>query len=119
STLRDVIKALHANQFIGIVADQHDPSEKLILDFFGRKATVPRGPALFAIKTGCPILPYLLRRERYDRHVIIPCKPIYPPDNKDLEAGIREMSLTYLKFFEDTIRKYPDQWMWTHRRWKI
>lgn len=119
STLRDVFRALKANRFIGIVPDQHDPAEGLVLDFFGRQATVPRGPAVFAIKAGCPILPYMMRRERYDCHVVIPGEPVYPPQSGDMEKDIRDMSLTYLTFFESVIRQYPDQWMWTHRRWKL
>jgi KDO2-lipid IV(A) lauroyltransferase len=78
-----------------------------------------KGPALFAVRCGSPILPFLLRRERYDRHVIMAGDPIYPPESGDLEADILAMTEAYTRFFEDGIREYPDQWMWTHRRWKV
>lgn len=118
-SVRQVFKALKANHFAGIVSDQHNPSEGVILEFFGRLASTPRGPALFAIRAGCPLLPCMLRRERYDRHVVICADPIYPPNSGDEEADIRLMTETYSKFFEDVIRQYPDQWLWTHRRWKV
>ena len=118
TSLRVVFKTLKANRMVGIAADQHDPSNSLILEFFGRLASVPRGPAAFAVKAGCPILPALMRRERYDRHVVMAGEPIFPPDSGDVEADIRNMTIQYLKFYEEIIGRYPDQWMWTHRRWK-
>ena len=116
---RQVFKALKANHIAGIVSDQHHPSEGVVLDFFGRPAATPKGPALFAIRSGWPLMPCVLRRERYDRHVVILGDLIYPPNSGDEEADIRTMTVAYTKFFEDQIRKYPDQWLWTHRRWKI
>ena len=37
----------------------------------------------------------------------------------DEEDEIRRMTTAAVSFFEDFISRYPDQWMWTHRRWKI
>ncbi len=119
TSARQVFKALKANHITGLVSDQHSASGGIVLDFMGRPASTPKGPALFALRSGCPLLPFLLRRERYDRHVLIPGVPIYPPTGGDEEANIRDMTVAYTRFFEAQIRKYPEQWMWTHRRWKV
>lgn len=119
STLRDVFAALKANRFIGYAADQHAPAQNLVMDFFGRKAAVATGPARFAVKTGCVVLPMMLRRERYDRHVLIAREPIFPPNTGSEEEDVLTIIRTYVKFWEDVIREYPGQWLWTHRRWKI
>lgn len=116
---RQVFKTLKANHMTGIVSDQHAASGGIVLDFMGRPASTPKGPALFSVRTGAPLLPFLLRRERYDRHVLIPGEPIYPPNSGDEDLDIAQMTKQYTKFFEQNIRKYPDQWMWTHRRWKV
>ncbi|MDD3731936.1 MAG: lysophospholipid acyltransferase family protein [candidate division Zixibacteria bacterium] len=116
---RQVFKALKANHFTGIVSDQHNPAEGVVLDFFGRPAATPKGPALFAIRCGCPLLPCVLRRERYDRHTVIWGEPVYPPGSGDEEADIRTMTVAYTRFFEREITRYPDMWLWTHRRWKV
>lgn len=118
-SLKDVFRTLKSNNVVGVVADQHAPAQSLVMDFFGRKAAVARGPALFAIRCGCPLVPYVMRRERFNRHVIMHADPIYPPNSGDEEEDIRQMTAGYLSFLEEAIRKYPDQWMWTHRRWKI
>ncbi len=115
---RGILKALRANELVGIAADQHSHSG-LEMPFLGRTARVHRGPALFAVKSGAPLLPVLLRRERYDRHVVMAGKPIYPPNSGDEEKDVDEMTRTLHRFYEERIRKYPDQWMWTHRRWKV
>jgi KDO2-lipid IV(A) lauroyltransferase len=61
----------------------------------------------------------VLRRERYDRHVVLAGPAIYPPNSGDEEKDIALMTRAYTGFFEESIRKYPDQWLWTHRRWKL
>lgn len=119
TSVRSIFKVLKANHFTGIVADQHAPGSDVVLNFFGRPVAAAKGPALFAIRAGCPLLPFLLRRERFDRHVLMPGEPIYPPQSGDEEADIREMIGRLHAFWENGIRQYPEQWMWTHRRWKL
>jgi KDO2-lipid IV(A) lauroyltransferase len=118
-SVKNIFKALKANRFVGIAADQHDPSGNLIRDFLGRPAAAARGPAVFSLRTGAPVLPFLLRRERFDRHVMIAGEPIYPPSEGDEEKNVRSIVEKYHRFYENTIRRYPDQWLWTHRRWKV
>ncbi len=77
-----------------------------------------KGPALLAYRTGCPIVPLAFNRESYDRHVVYCGEPIYPPNTGNEEADLLTMTKAYFKYFEDHIRKFPEQWMWTHRRWK-
>jgi KDO2-lipid IV(A) lauroyltransferase len=115
---RGVLRALRRNEFVGILSDQHAPSG-MALDFFGRPAAVARGPAVFSLRAGAPILPVLMRRERYDRHVLIAGEIIHPNPKEDSEVEIRRITVQWMKFLEDTIRRYPDQWLWTHRRWKL
>jgi len=114
---REVFKVLKANEIVAIVADQHAASG-IKLNFLGREALVPKGPALFSIRKKAPVCPYLIRRERFDRHIVMAGPMIYPPDSGDEEADIRYITQKYTSFFEDGIRQWPDQWLWTHRRWK-
>jgi Kdo2-lipid IVA lauroyltransferase/acyltransferase len=118
TSLKGVFKALKQNHLVGLVADQHDPGKSLIIDFFGRPSSWPKGPAIFSLRSGAPILPLLLTRERYDRHVVIAGAPIFPVEG-DEETAIRIMTEGYVRFFEEHIRANPEQWMWTHRRWKM
>lgn len=118
SSVRRLFKALKENKLIAFAADQHATSGDLVVTFFGRPAAAPEGPALMAIRAGAPILPFCMRRDRFDRHVIMPGPAIYPPNSGDEKADIRLMTEHYMRHFETVIRAYPDQWLWTHRRWK-
>ena len=117
-SVRGVFKSLKANRFVGLISDQHAPSG-VVVKFFGRPAATPKGPAAFAVKAGAPVLPFMMRRERYDRHVVMAGEPIKSPASGDDEADIVAVTQEYTKFFESCIRQYPDQWLWTHRRWKV
>jgi len=117
--IKDVFRVLRNNGMVFIVCDQHASAGTLVMDFLGRPAAVARGPALFAVRHGCPILPFLLVRERFNRHVVKAGRPIYPPHSGDEDADVRAMTASWVEFFERWIREYPDQWMWTHNRWKL
>ncbi len=116
--LRGVLKSLRANRLVGLAADQHIGTG-LVLDFFGRKATFAKGPAAFAVKADSTILPFVLKRERYDRHVVLPGPVQRPQRDRDKEEEIVRITTELARFFEEQIRRNPDQWMWTHRRWKL
>lgn len=116
---RQVLRSLKENRLVLMAADQHASTGTLVMDFFGRPAAIARGPALFSVKCGCPIVPMLLCRERFNRHVIITGEVIRPPQSGDEEADIATMTATYLRFLEYHIRRRPEQWLWTHNRWKI
>ena len=84
---RQVFRSLKENRIVIIAADQHASAGSLVLDFFGRPAAVARGPALFAIRCGCPIIPMVIRRERFDRHVVMAGDVILPPESDDEETA--------------------------------
>ncbi len=119
ATTRNIFKTLRANRFAGIALDQHAASAAIRMDFFGRPAAWAKGPALFALRCGCPLFPLIMRRVSYDKHVMIAGDPIYPPKSGNEDSNIRKMTEVYARFLEENIRKYPDQWLWTHRRWKL
>jgi len=116
---RQVLRSLKENRLVLMAADQHSSTGALVMEFFGRPAAVARGPALFATKCGCPIVPMLLCRESFDHHVIVTGPVIRPPQSGDEEADVRSMTAAYLSFLEYHIRKRPEQWLWTHNRWKV
>ena len=116
--IREVLRALKNNEIVALLADQHAPNG-IPIEFFGRKAAVARGPAVFSLRSGAPIIPLMMRRESLQHYVVEAGQPLYPPESGDNEENVLEMTRTYTAFLEDRIRVWPDQWLWTHRRWKI
>ncbi len=116
---RGVIKALKSNRMVAVVSDQHAPLGGAKVQFFGRPAATPKGPAAFAVKIDCPILFGVYLRLGYNKHRAIIFPPIFPPHTGESENDIQIMTQAYTSYLEQAVRKYPDQWLWTHRRWKI
>lgn len=112
--LRPILRALHANRAVGILADQNvTPDRGVFVDFFGRKACVDPGLARLAARTGAAVIPGFALWSEEERIFIL---KFYPP----LSIAGDELADTQAvqSALERAIRDYPDQWLWIHRRWK-
>jgi Kdo2-lipid IVA lauroyltransferase/acyltransferase len=111
---RGILKALAANEAVGILIDQNaSAAEGVFVDFFGVPACAGTGFAKLAARTEAAVIPgFALWSDTERRYVL----RFYPP----LEmSGDPERDTACLhKMLESVIREYPDQWMWIHRRWK-
>lgn len=111
-----IIKALRQNTSLAIMVDQK-LTGGLELPFFGHPAKTAPTPARLALKTGCPILPSFIIRERgvrFTAHILPPIR--YDPTG-NTEADIRAITMAINEVVEDWVRRYPEQWLWVHKRW--
>ena len=114
-----VPRVLRANGVVGIVADQDARGAGIFVPFFGRAASTHRGPALFAIRSGAPILTCSARRlpgrdVRYE--VVLETVPVIRTG--DLERDVRNLTADLSARLERLIREEPEQYFWFHKRWK-
>lgn len=115
---RKILKVLRSNGIVGIVADQDvDSVEGVFINFLGRKAYTPAGPAVLAKATGASLVPVIMIRDGR-RHRLIVNDPIELVDTGNKEADVVVNTQRWSDVLESYIRKYPDQWVWMHRRWK-
>jgi KDO2-lipid IV(A) lauroyltransferase len=115
---RKMLKVLKDNQILGIVADQDvDSVEGVFVNFFGRPAYTPSGPVALAKVTGASIIPVLVLREG-GKHRFIVEKPIELVDTGNKEADLVANTQRWSDVIESYIRRYPEQWVWMHKRWK-
>jgi KDO2-lipid IV(A) lauroyltransferase len=117
---RSMLKILKDAGTIGILADQNTlPSEGVFVDFFGKLACTTTGIARVALHTDAAVVPgfaywdasiqkYRLRFE----------PPVELMRTGDSEKDVYENTQRFAKVLEEIIRKYPDQWVWVHARWK-
>ena len=75
-----------------------------------------QGLALFALKTGTPVVPAFLTRKDDGRYECIYEEPIYLEKGSDLQQTIQESTQVFSDIIEAHIRRTPDQWFWLHRR---
>jgi KDO2-lipid IV(A) lauroyltransferase len=111
------IRCLKKNEILGILPDQNTLSG-IFVDFFGRPVATATGPAVFALKTGAPILCAFARRAEEGRFVAEIQPPLDVPLTGDDEADIHAVTAAFTKVIEDEIRKDPAQWLWVHDRWR-
>ncbi|MBI2105133.1 MAG: LPS export ABC transporter periplasmic protein LptC [Candidatus Omnitrophica bacterium] len=126
-SLRDVAALLRANQIVGMLPDQDvDSLEGIFVEFFGRAAYTPIGPAALSIMTGAPIIPCFLIREGGPRHLwwrggrfhLVVEPPLTAPQGADRPQAMAALTRAWSQVVESYIRRYPDHWVWMHRRWK-
>ena len=121
-TAYEILSLLKKNRMIAFVIDQYmGPPYGIKTDFFGRSTGTAYGLALFAIRTGAPIVPIYLTRKGDGRHrLIIEEELALPSVAENLSRDEQVLVLT--QFLNDQleriIRLYPRDWMWVHRRWK-
>lgn len=118
SDFRGVLRALRQGKVIGLIADQNAGVRGIPVDFLGRKALAFTGPALLAKASGAPVIPIFSIRLRPGVHKIL----IEPPVEMDWSGPADEAELRntqkYTAAIEQAVRKYPEQWLWLHKRWK-
>jgi KDO2-lipid IV(A) lauroyltransferase len=115
---KGIIKALKNNRFVAMLSDQDAGNDGTVVDFFGRPASTPKGPAAFALKMNAPIILGFIIRGNKEKQKIIIEKPIFIEKSENKEDDIRKLTQAYTSVLEHYIRKYPDHWFWPHRRWK-
>src|SRR5437867_11881762 len=117
---RDLLKALRNNETVGILVDQNTTrDEGAFVDFFGIPAATITSVARLALRTGASVIPGLLiwdketrtHRLRFDRRLNL-------IDTGDRPRDIIENTRMFNCVLEGYVKRYPDQWLWIHRRWK-
>jgi Kdo2-lipid IVA lauroyltransferase/acyltransferase len=113
SSAREMLQTLRRNEILGVLIDQSIEAENADVDFFGRPAPTPIGPARLAIRAGAAVICGFIEREN-DRQRIRFEEPIFP--RRDDEPATLTRAIT--SRIEEQIRRAPAQWVWMHDRWK-
>ncbi|MGQ9897783.1 MAG: lysophospholipid acyltransferase family protein [Acidobacteriota bacterium] len=118
--LRGLVSCLRRGETVGILADVHvQPQHGIFCPFFGRPACTSPLVARLARRTGAAVLPgYLVWDARRARHRLVFEPPVSLVWTVDEAFDIRENTLRLTSCWEAIVRRYPDQWLWIHRRWK-
>ena len=120
--IRRCMEDLKRNRLIAILADRDFGHHGIPMNFLGRKALMPKGAALFSLKTGAPLIPAFFLRTPQDKYFITFQQPIYPPvldkEKNITDEDVASFIQKYLKLIEFEIRQNPSQWL-MFRRFEI
>jgi KDO2-lipid IV(A) lauroyltransferase len=117
---RGLLAAMEHNETVGILMDTNmTPPQGVFVDFFGIPACTAVGIARVALHSDAAVVPAftiwdpVLRKYRVEFGPAL--ELVRTGDN---EADAVANTALFNRIFADYVRKYPDQWLWVHRRWK-
>lgn len=118
--VRGLLAAMRAGETVGILMDTNmTPPQGIFVDFFGIPACTASGLARIALRTDAAVVPGFTIWDPASQKYVLRFDPALElVRTGDLEADIAANTRMFTKVIEDYVRKYPDQWLWVHRRWK-
>lgn len=117
SELLAAARALKAGKILGFLADQDAGPGGAFIDFLGKTASTPMGPAVFAYKFKAPIIPSFIIRKPDGRHKVLIGEPLRYEDCGDTNESLFNLTVKMTKILTDVIRENPTQWLWFQKRW--
>jgi KDO2-lipid IV(A) lauroyltransferase len=115
-----VLRALHERQLLVLPFDQNSTRGLgVFVNFFGLPASTNSGIARLALRTGAPVVPaFIVREGRRARHRVHVLPIMYVQRSGDFESDVKRATQQFSDVFESMVRRYPEQWLWVHKRWK-
>ena len=116
-SLKRCFSILKNNGFLALLGDRDFSENGIRINFFGRPTKIPKGPAMFSLKTGAMLLPVFMIREKGDRFRLVFKEPIIAREAEHGHRGIEALVSKYLTVIEDYVRRYPTQWFMFREVW--
>ena len=113
SGTRQILENLKKSNSIALMIDQR-VTEGIRINFFGDLASTTTIPAQIIKKYNCDLVPIYIERTKKHYFKMYVSQPIVINSEKSNE----EISIHLNKILEKMILKNPDQWIWTHDRWR-
>jgi KDO2-lipid IV(A) lauroyltransferase len=116
--IRRVLRALESNEAVAVLIDQHiHTADAVYVDFFNRPAATTSALAALALRTGAPVVPVFALPLPGGRFRMVYEHAVDPPAADDPDA-VREFTQRCTDVLEMYVRRYPELWLWMHRRWR-
>ena len=117
SELITAARALKRGKLLGFLADQDGGPGGAFIEFLGRTASTPLGPAVFSRKFRSPVVPAFILRQPNGKHKVIVGEIMRCPNTGDSDRDLHEFTVQMTAIVERIIRENPTQWIWFQKRW--
>ncbi len=120
SAAREMFQMMRDGGTLGILVDLNTlDREGIFVDFFGVPASTTFMLAKLALRTGAAVLPVFVPWDPERRRFLLKIdEPLSVEQSGDDEEDVRRLTQLFTGVVEKYVRRYPDQWLWIHRRWK-
>ncbi len=118
--VRGLLGAMRAGQTVGILMDTNmTPPQGVFVDFFGIPACTASGLARIAMRTDAAVVPgFTIWDSTLRKYRLRLDAPVERVRTGNDEADVIANTAKFTQIIEVYVRRYPDQWLWVHRRWK-
>lgn len=118
--VRGLLSAMRAGETVGILMDTNmTPPQGVFVPFFGIPACTASGLARIALRTNAAVVPgFSVWDAKLRKYILRFDPPVELIRTGDDQADVVANTAKFTKVIEDFVRRYPDQWLWVHRRWK-
>ena len=120
SAARSMVKILRSGATLGLLLDLNTlDDEGIFVDFFSIPASTNFMVAKLALRTQALIIPVFAPWDEELKQFRLRIEPpVAIEDNGTEEEDVRKLTAKLSLIIEEYIRRYPEQWLWIHRRWK-
>ncbi len=115
-----MLRALRRGRLVAVLNDQYSKrSRGVMVPLFGKRCSTSVGVATLALRSGAPVVPAHIWRDGPDHHQLafLPAMPA-PEPSGDRRCDVELATAAYNEAIEQMIRAHPEQWMWSHRRFR-
>jgi Kdo2-lipid IVA lauroyltransferase/acyltransferase len=117
--IRGTLSALKKGKAVAILMDQNiTTEERIFVNFFGKPASTTPVVGLLHLKTEAPLVSVFALPLPGGRYRLCYGAPVKVPLTGDRAIDVERVTQECTRMIEEQIRKYPDYWLWMHRRWK-
>ncbi len=110
---KEILQTLKRGAILAALIDQNIDAECADVEFFGKPAPTPTGPARLAARAGAMAIAAFIER-RDGMQIVRYLEPIETTRDTDPV----ELTGIMTRAIEEQIRRVPEQWVWMHERWK-
>ena len=120
SAAREMLQIMQSGGTLGILVDLNTlDREGIFVDFFGVPASTTFMLAKLALRTDALVLPVFAPWDPQSRRFLLKIgEPLAVERSGNDEDDVRRLTQLFTGVVEEYVRRYPDQWLWIHRRWK-
>lgn len=115
--IKRCFQLLKDNEIIAFLGDKDFFRSGIWMRFLGKKTLIPKGPAVFSLKTQAPIVPVFLIRESDNTFKFIFENPIEPTQSRSQDNDVEILTRRIIDVIEKYIKEYPTQWLMFHKIW--
>ena len=115
--MREIINKINNNYSIALMVDQR-VGEGPRISFFNQPAQTTTIPAQLSLKYECKLVPIYLKRMNGASFEMTVHQPYEISKTGDDDQDTKNITLKINQIIEKMIIKNPEQWLWSHNRWK-